>query len=225
MSLPTHTISANFKDVPDKDLVSLILDGNEEAGVFLVYERFETDINFYVLRYYGDLFYKEDLTNDLYIHLRGRDGKWKPLRSFKWKSTLRTWFCAVISHLFLEKKRQLIDLSDTSTSIDSPEGQVIAGRFKQDEKNNTQLVMLMEAINRLKNDEHRFILLKEIEGYAPKEIAQLLEAKRVQEDRVRIQKSGCKITPTADYIYMVKSKALKEVKAIVREIQNEWYGN
>jgi RNA polymerase sigma factor (sigma-70 family) len=225
MSQPVSPITINFKVLPDKRLVAIVLEGNEEAGIFLVYVRFDKDIDFYVLRYYNDIRYKEDLTNDLYLHVRGKDGDWKPLRTFKWQCSLRTWFSSVISNLFLEKKKQLIDLGDVSTSIDTPEGEVIAKRFKQDERNNTQLVMLTEAINRLKNDEYRFILFKEIEGYTPKEIAKLLEDKRIQENRVKIRPDGRVITPTADYVYMVKAKALKEVKALVSEIKEEWYGN
>lgn len=218
-------ISIQFETLPDKRLVAIILEGNEEAGVFLVYVRFDKDIDYYAIRYYNDLRFKEDLTSFLYIQIRGANGDWKPLKSFKWKCSLRTWFCSVASHLFLEKRKLLIGLSDDSTSIDTPEGEVIAKGFRQDEKNNAQLVMLMEAINRLKNDEYRFILLKEIEGYTPKEIAQLLSEKRAQENREKTRPNGNAITPDAAYIHMVKHRALKEVKGLVSEIKKEWYGS
>lgn len=218
-------ISIKFETLSDKRLVAIILEGNEEAGVFLVYVKFDKDIEYYTIRYYNNLQFKEDLSNDLYLQIRGSKGDWKPLRSFQWKCSLRTWFSSVASHLFLEKRKQLIGLGDVSTSIDTPEGEVIAKGFRQDENNNAQLVMLMEAINRLKNDEYRFILLKEIEGYTPKEIAQLLGAKRIHENREKTRPDGRAIIPTADYIYMVKARALKEVKALVSEIKKEWYGN
>ncbi len=218
-------IAINFALLPDKKLVLMILDGNEDAGVHFVYVRYDKDIDYQILRYYDDLRFKDDLTNYLYIQLKGSTGDWSPLRSFQWRCTLRTWFNSVASHLFLEKKKVLIGLGDVSTSIDTPEGETYAGRLVQDEKKNAKLVMLMEAINRLKNEDYRFILLKEIEGYSAKEIAQLLGKKRIEENRVKKRPSGALITPNADYVYMIKNRALKDVKVIVEQVRKEWYGH
>lgn len=218
-------IAINFALLPDKKLVLMILDGNEDAGVHFVYVRYDKDIDYQILRYYDDLRFKDDLTNYLYIQIKGSNGDWSPLRSFQWRCSLRTWFNSVASHLFLEKKKVLIGLGDVSTSIDTPEGETYAGRLVQDEKKNAKLVMLMEAINRLKNEDYRFILLKEIEGYSAKEIAQLLGKKRIEENRVKKRPSGALITPNADYVYMIKNRALKDVKVIVEQVRKEWYGH
>lgn len=218
-------IAINFALLPDKKLVLMILDGNEDAGVHFVYVRYDKDIDYQILRYYDDLRFKDDLTNYLYIQIKGSNGDWSPLRSFQWRCSLRTWFNSVASHLFLEKKKVLIGLGDVSTSIDTSEGETYAGRLVQDEKKNTKLVMLMEAINRLKNEDYRFILLKEIEGYSAKEIAQLLGKKRIEENRVKKRPSGALITPNADYVYMIKNRALKDVKVIVEQVRKEWYGH
>lgn len=218
-------IAINYATLPDKRLVAMILDGNEEAGVHLVYVKYDKDIDYHILRYYDNLRFKDDLTNYLYIQVKGVKGDWSPLRSFQWRCSLRTWFNSVASHLFIEKKKELIGLADVSTSIDTPEGETLAKRIIQDEKKNAKLVMLMEAINRLENEDYRFILLKEIEGYSAKEIAQLLEAKRIEENRLKKRPSGKLITPTADYVYMIKNRALKDVKVIVEQVRKEWYGH
>lgn len=209
-------ISKNLPTIPDKDLVGMILNGSEEAGVFLVYEKYDRDIDYFAMKYYDTLEYKEDLVGYLYLHIRGKDGGWAPLRGFAWRCSLRTWFSSVASHLFLEKRKELIGLGDYSHSIDTPEGAPIAGALMQDDQHNAKMVMLMEAISRLANDDYRFILIKELEGYAPKEIAQLLGEKRQQENRL-------KTVPTADYVYMIKGRALREVKVLVNQVRKEWY--
>lgn len=83
----------------------------------------------------------------------------------------------------------------------------------------------MEAINRLENEDYRFILIKELEGYKPKEIAQLLGKKRIDEARLKRRSDGSSITPTTDYVYMIKNRAVKEVKVIVQQVRKEWYGH
>lgn len=100
-----YPIAINFTTLPDKKLVSLILEGNEEAGIHLVYVKYYKDIDYYILRYYDNLRYKDDLTNYLYIQVKGSNGDWTPLRSFQWRCSLRTWFSSVASHLFLERRK------------------------------------------------------------------------------------------------------------------------
>ena len=92
----------------DKEIVDLIIAGNEEAMLYLLYDRYESDLKFYAWRYYDSLAYLEDLINCLYIQFKGKRGDWQPLKSFQWKCKFRTWFCSVASHLFLEKKDELI---------------------------------------------------------------------------------------------------------------------
>ena len=218
-------IAINYAALPDKKLVALILEGNEDAGTHLVYVKYDKDIDYHILRYYDNLQFKDDLTNYLYIQVKGTKGDWSPLRSFQWRCTLRTWFNSVASHLFLEKKKESIGLGNVTTSIDTPEGANVAKRIIQDENKNANLVMLMEAINRLENEDYRFILIKELEGYKPKEIVQLLENKRIDEARLKKRSDGSSITPTTEYVYMIKNRAVKEVKVIVEQARKEWYGH
>ncbi len=207
----------------DKEIVDLIIAGNEEAMLYLLYDRYENDLKFYAWRYYNSLEYLEDLTNYLYIQIKGKNGDWQPLKSFQWKSKFRTWFCSVASHLFLEKREELIGLGAKEDSIvvncgDNPLPE------PEPEPTNQKLVMLMEAINRLKNDDYRFILIKELEGYNHKEIAQMMVAKR-KEEKKETYYNGKVVIPDAHYVDMNKARALKEVKAIVEQIKKEWYEN
>lgn len=209
----------SYSDMTDKEIVDLIIAGNEEAMLYLLYDRYENDLKFYAWRYYDSLVYFEDLINYLYIQFKGKNGDWQPLKSFQWKCKFRTWFCSVASHLFLEKRDELIGLGgkDGSKGTDGGDKPIPE---PTPEPENQKLVMLMEAINRLENDDYRFILIKELEGYNHKEIAEMMVAKRKKENKVTFYK-GKIVVPDAHYVDMNKARALREVKAIVEQIKKD----
>ena len=213
----------SYSDMTDKEIVDLIIAGNEEAMLYLLYDRYENDLKFYAWRYYDSLVYFEDLINYLYIQFKGKNGDWQPLKSFQWKCKFRTWFCSVASHLILEKRDELIGLGgkDGSKGTDGGDKPIPE---PTPEPENQKLVMLMEAINRLENDDYRFILIKELEGYNHKEIAEMMVAKRKKENKVTFYK-GKIVVPDAHYVDMNKARALREVKAIVEQIKKDWYEN
>lgn len=213
----------SYGDMTDKEIVDLIIAGNEEAMLYLLYDKYENDLKFYAWRYYDSLAYLEDLINYLYIQFKGKKGDWQPLKSFQWKCKFRTWFCSVASHLFLEKRDELIGLGGKDGSKGTDGGDKPLPEPKP-EPENQKLVMLMEAINRLENDDYRFILIKELEGYNHKEIAEMMVAKRKKENKVTFYK-GKIVVPDAHYVDMNKARALKEVKAIVEQIKKDWYEN
>ena len=213
----------SYRDMTDKEIVDLIIAGNEEAMLYLLYDRYENDLKFYAWRYYDSLAYLEDLINYLYIQFKGKNGDWQPLKSFQWKCKFRTWFCSVASHLFLEKRDELIGLWGKDGSKDADGGDKPIPE-PTPEPENQKLVMLMEAINLLENDDYRFILIKELEGYNHKEIAEMMVAKRKKENKVTFYK-GKIVVPDAHYVDMNKARALREVKAIVEQIKKDWYEN
>ena len=63
----------------DKEIVDLIIAGNEEAMLYLLYDRYENDLKFYAWRYYDSLVYLEDLINYLYIQFKGCQSPFLPL--------------------------------------------------------------------------------------------------------------------------------------------------
>lgn len=213
----------SYNDLTDKEIVDLIIAGNEEAMLYLIYDRYESDLKFYAWRYYGSLAYLEELINYLYIQLKGKKGDWQPLKSFQWRSRFRTWFCSVASHLFLEKRGELIGIGGNDDSIFVDGGNCTLPE-PEHEPVNEKMVMIMEAINRLEQEDYRFILIKELEGYSHKEISEMLAAKRKAENKVTYYK-GQIVIPDARYVDMNKARALKEIKTIIEQIKEEWYEN
>lgn len=228
--MPTTYKTKNGLDysmISDKELVALIVDKrNEEAAMFLIYNKYEKDLRYYAMRYYDSLEYLDELSDEVYIQLKGKNVDWTPLRSFQWRCSFRTWFCSTVSHLFFQKRKELIDLGDYSDSIETDEDGRPCTDLPAPEENNYEKVILLEAIGRLENGDYRFILIKELEGYNPSEIAQMLTQKRIAENRLRKRPTtGADIIPNAGYIYMIKMRALKEVKQLIEIIKTEWYGN
>lgn len=216
-----HITRISFSDMTDQEIVEMILRGHDEAVLYLIRYRYIDDVRYYVWKYYGSLVYLDDIIACLYIQLCGKNGDWAPLRSFKWTSKFRTWFSSVVSHLCLDKRRELIDWGDHAASIlvdggDSPLPE------PEQEAPNEELLMLLEAISRLENDVYRFIIVKELEGYNHKEIATMLAMKRELENKVTFY-NGKKVVPNARYVDMNKARALEELKALIPQIKKEWY--
>lgn len=209
-----------YATMTDKELVDLVISGREDAMAYLMHVRYASDLRYYALRYYGTLYYLDDLTNELFIKLKGSNGDWHPLSSFKWESKFRTWFCTVTSNCFLEKMNDLIGKDAHETSIEQE------GKARQElpEPENQNAVILIEAITRLEDEDYRFVLLKQLDGYKPNEIAVMLEEIRRRENRIPVR-NGKEVIPTAEYVHMIKGRALKRVKAIIEQIKEEWYGN
>lgn len=205
----------------DNEIIDLIVSGNEEAVLYLLYDRYENDLKFYAWKYFNSLAYLDDLRNDLYILLKGKNADWQPLKSFRKESIFRTWFCRVASNLFWAKRKKMIDSGNKEISIDGKDGNKLLSEPLL-EPENKNLVMLMEAINRLKDEDSRLILIKELEGYNHAEIAEILDAKWKAKGNVKIYK-GKVVVPDGDYISMRKSRILREeVKVIVEQIKKEW---
>lgn len=216
-------VKDKYSKLSDAEIISLAIEkGNEEALTYLLYEKYYRRFCFLANRYYGTLFYLEDLIIELYLRLKGQKGDWNVLNSFQGKSSFETWLCRVASNLFLEKRPELIGFVERTVSIDGTDNNGTVKEPAPDE--NIEEVLLIEAINRLENEEYKFILLKELEGYSPAEIAKMLTEQRRKEGRMkyRSNKERDEIIPTADYIYMIKSRALKEVSDIMNLLEKEW---
>ena len=213
-----------YCNMTDKELVDLSIKGNDEAILYLLYVRYEKDLKFYAMRYYDSLEYLEELTHELFIRLKGTNADWQPLDNFQWRSSFRTWLCRVASNLFLEKRPQMIGLNSDRNSNGTNDDDLSKLPEPQPEPVNEKLVMILEALNRMEDDEYRFILIKELEGYNHKEIAEMLVARREKKNIVKYY-NGNIVVPDASSVDRDKARAINKLKVIVEQIKQEWYGN
>lgn len=213
-----------YENMADDEILNLVLAGNEEAALYLIYDRYAGDIRYKAYSIFNTLEYLDDLNQILYLHLKGNDLQWQTLKTFRNDCKFKTWFIgSVVTNLFLSKRKLMIGtekfhnlIVETDCEKPLPEPMPLPC--------DDRMAIVLEAINRLKNDEYRLILIKELEGYNHTEIAAMIELKRKKENKVKYY-AGKPITPNAAYVDQAKAKALLEVKKIVEQIKNECYVN
>lgn len=220
-------MSIQYQDLSDKELVDLILQkGNEEAMLYIIFEKYDPLLKKLCKRYYEDFFFYEQLQTELYILLKEND--WHALRSFGWRSSFGTWLGIVAGNLFINKMHELIGISKFSISIGED---VVKGEFNPPIlelplEHDINMVLLIEAIQQLEDKDQRFILLREFDGYEPKEIAQQLESYRRRERRLKIRKvegNGIEeIIPSAKYVHMLKGRAKRNLCIIINELKKDF---
>lgn len=218
----------SYKEFDDKKLIDLTLSGNEEAMLFLLFERYSPLLKKLCRRYYGDLNFLEQLQVELFIHLKSND--WCYVRNFGWRSTFGGWLGIVAGNLFIKKMPELIGIEKYPVSIgnDGDDGEIDLPEPPPPHENDMHMIMLIEAIQRLEDKDQRFILLREFEGYTPKEIAVQLENYRRKENRIKthiVDGHREEIIPTPEYIHMLKGRAKDNIRVIISELRKEYECN
>ena len=215
-----------YKDLNDRQIIDLVLsNGNEEAMLFLIFERYQPLLKKLCTRYYGDLYYLEQLQVELLILLKAND--WHPVRSFGWRSSFGTWLGIVAGNLFIKKMPELIGIDKFPVSIgeNGEGGEVNIPEPEPPHENDMHMTLLIEAIQQLEDKDQRFILLREFDGYTPKEIARQLEAYRRKENRLKTKKVNGQIEeiiPSAEYVHMLKGRAKDNIRVIISELKKEF---
>lgn len=214
-----------YQEYDDHKLIDLVFSGNDEAMLFLLFKRYLPLLKKLCRRHYGDLFYLEQLQVNLLIHLKSND--WHAIRNFGWRSGFGTWLGTVADNLFIKKMPELIGIDKFPVSIgnDGDEGEIDIPAPELPHENDIHMIMLIEAIQRLEDRDQRFILLREFDGYSPKEIAVQLENYRRKENRLKTrQVDGCieEIIPTAEYVHMLKGRAKDNIRVILDELRKEY---
>ncbi|MBQ9230629.1 MAG: hypothetical protein IJ190_05525 [Prevotella sp.] len=215
----------NYNGLDDQKLVELILDGNEEALLYLIFDRYSPLLKKLCVRYYADLYFLEQLQTELLILLKTKD--FHALRGFGWRSSFGTWLGVVAGNLFIKKMPELIGISKFTVSIgeDGDNNEVNPSEPESPHENDIHMVLLIEAIHLLEDKDMRYILLREFDGYKPKEIAKQLENYRRREGRLKSKKvngESIDILPTAEYMHMLKGRAKDEIRVIIKELKKEF---
>ncbi len=75
--------------------------------------------------------------------------------------------------------------------------------------------MLMEAIGKLKDDDQRFVMLKRLEGYKSKEIADMLQMKWQKYGIKKYNNKNELVVPDAGYVDVHTQRAKAILKIIM----------
>lgn len=216
----------NYTELNDKEIVDKIINQpyDDEAAAYLIYNRYDPLLH----KLYWDIFDKysswyEDCLGDLFEFLKGKDGDWNKLRTFEWKSRFGTWLSKIAYNRFLEIKPKLIGKIKKAISIDDNYGNKsslqLPDEGEQDYERRERNILLLEAVNLLKDPDQRFVILKRLQGYNSKEIAQLMQKRWEKHGIVKYNNKKQIVVPNAAYIDVRTQRAKDNLAKILKKLR------
>lgn len=211
----------NYKDLSDKQIVGKILADphDEEAAAYLLHDRYAPLLHKLYRWLTTDDTWFDDCFDELFMHIKGKDGSWRMLANFEWRSTLGYWLRKIAYSKFREVLPKLIENGGRNVSIDNDDPQQppvqLPDGGKETFERSMDKVMLMEAIGKLKDEDQRFAILKRLEGYKSKEIATMLKIKWEKHGIVRYNNEHEVVVPDEGYVNVHVQRAKKELKIIM----------
>ena len=208
----------NYEECSYKDLVDKIVrpPQNEEAAAYLLHNRYDPLMKSVYLDLTKNFSWYDDCVSDLFIHLKGKNYDWYPLATFEWRCSLGCWLAGVAKRSFkvtlakVKPNKVII----VSVDEDTPNGKPIQlPDGGEDEHNRLQRkIALLEAISQLKNDNQKFIVLKRLQGYNSKEIAELLK-KKWEKHNIKLYNSKNElVVPNPAYV----DSCMQHAKAVLK---------
>ena len=208
----------------DKELVEAIIriPPDEGAAVFLLYEKYTPKFKKLYTDIYQDMSWYDDCMNDLFAYLKGKNQDWRTFRTFEWRSKFSTWIGQVARNRFLEIKPYLIGKIEFPLSIDDNENGkkpiILPDEYQEDYERRERKVILLEAIGLLKDMDQKFVILKTLQGYNSREIAEMLKQKWQKEGVTKYDYKGNLVTPTPGYVDVRRQRAKENLKRIIVEL-------
>lgn len=214
----------DYTILSDKEIVEKILavPHNEEAAVFLLYNRYNPLLHKIYNDITDDWRWFDDCVIELYMHLRCKDGSWNTLVSFTWRCKFVGWLKPVARNKFLDVLPKLIENGGSNVSLDSYDSEKPKVQLSDDEESferRQSKVLLMEAINLLKDEDQRFVILKRLEGYNSKEIAILLQKKWQKHGIEKYNNRKELVIPDAAYVDVRTQRAKENLRIIIVELK------
>ena len=97
----------------------------------------------------------------------------------------------------------------SSEELESPEERIPA---PHDSEKMLEKVLLVEAIGRIPNPDQKLVILKELQGYTHREIADILNSIRRQEGRIKRNAAGEEILADGAAVDVLKQRAMAFLK-------------
>ena len=214
----------DYSKLTDREMIDLVLAGDEDAMLYLIFVKYAPLMKSLCLMYYDDFRHLEELQVELFAHLKGND--WHYVRNFGWRSTFGWWLGIVAGRVFSNKVHELIGISKFALSIgeNDKQGEVNLPEPEPPHEQDMRMVILIEAISRLDKD-LQFVLFQEFDGYKAAETAKQLEQIRREEGRLKTRVVDGKteeIIPTKEYIHMLRGRAKDQLRPLVEELKRDF---
>lgn len=166
--------------VTDTGLVDAILGGGtraDEAVVALLFDLCGKQLRGLARRFNCD---EDDLMQNLYLHLLGKDRDWRVLRTWEGQSSLRTWVLAVAARsICLTQKRKDTKERTRLQPLNDWDGAAVDGSLNCDTQERNRSVLrsqLFKAANRLDSQDQRLMILLHFLDERPiEEVAEIMQ--------------------------------------------------
>lgn len=223
----------------DREIVALVTNPAEgcapdpEGVAYLLYERYAPLLKSLYYKVYGP--YADcygDCMADLFEYLRRGEPAWHKLRDFRWSTTFGGWLRTTAYRRFVEVKAALRGVADRSDPLD--EGAIRGKAAQSDDcaeiphsSKNDLRVLLVEGIACMKDADRRFVLLRQLDGYSSRDIAQMLGQRwqkhgivkygyvKADDSAVRVKQA---VVPDEKYVNSLLQHAREELCRIVGEL-------
>lgn len=212
----------NYAELNDKEIVNKIINKpyNEEAAAYLIYNRYDPLLH----KLYREIYDKapswyEDCLGDLFGFLKGKEKDWNKLRTFQWRSKFGAWLSSTARHRFIEIKPYLIGKIENPLSIDETDGDKAPVQLPEnggeEYERLERKILLMEAVGMLKDPDQKFVILKRLQGYNSKEIAELMKKSWAKHGIKKYDNKGNLVVPTSGYVDVRTQRAKENLKEII----------
>ena len=212
----------NYAELNDKEIVNKIINKpyNEEAAAYLIYNRYDPLLHkLYREIYDKDPSWYEDCLGDLFGFLKGKERDWNKLRTFQWRSKFGAWLSSTARHRFIEIKPYLIGKIENILSIDDTDGDKTPVQLPEnggeEYERLERKILLMEAVGMLKDPDQKFVILKRLQGYNSKEIAELMKKSWAKHGIKKYDNKGNLVVPTSGYVDVRTQRAKENLKEII----------
>lgn len=223
----------------DRELIELVTSPAEgcapdpEGVAYLLYERYAPLLKSLYYKVYGacaDCY--SDCLADLFEYLRRGEPAWHKLRDFGWRTTFGGWLRTIAYRRFVEEKTALRSVTGCSVPLDED---AIRSKVPQSDDRaeiphsgkNDLRVLLVEGIAQLKDADRRFVLLRQLDGYDSRGIAEMLGRRWekygiVKYGYVKTENSAVRVrhvvVPDEKYVNSLLQHAREELRRIVGEL-------
>ena len=212
----------NYAELNDKEIVNKIINKpyNEEAAAYLIYNRYDPLLHkLYREIYDKDSSWYEDCLGDLFGFLKGKERDWNKLRTFQWRSKFGAWLSSTARHRFIEIKPYLIGKIENPLSIDDTDGDKAPVQLPEnggeEYERLERKILLMEAVGMLKDPDQKFVILKRLQGYNSKEIAELMKKSWAKHGIKKYDNKGNLVVTTSGYVDVRTQRAKENLKEII----------
>lgn len=218
-----------YLHLSDKEIVDKIITSpfDEKAATYLIYNRYESLCISVCLKTFDCADKLDELQSELFMHLKGKNKDWHPLRTFQWRSKFSTWLKITAYNLSLDLRKELIENNGKNKSIDN------IGNLEDREKIKTidipvdeeshreqcyRMLLLQEAIQMLDNPDQKYVVTKRLHGYSSKEVAEMLQIYWQKNNIVRYNSKKEIVVPDSGYIDNLFKRGYDKTKQIFKQL-------